>query len=51
MMALSSVVLPAPFGPMTVTIWPGETQAHVLDGGNAVIGDGEAVDFEHQAPR
>ncbi|MGY4320645.1 hypothetical protein ACVWW1_009972 [Bradyrhizobium sp. JR3.5] len=30
MAAISSVVLPAPFGPITVTIWPSSTDSETL---------------------
>ncbi len=50
MMAFSSVVLPAPFGPMTVTMLPASTrQGQAGDGRDAAVADGEVGDLQDRA--
>ena len=45
MMALSRVVLPAPFGPMTVAMRPASTaRLTAVDGADATVGDVQGVD-------
>jgi hypothetical protein len=40
------VVLPAPFGPMMARSSAGDREGQVVDGAEAVEGDGDAVDLE-----
>ena len=50
--ASSSVVLPAPFGPMSPVIDPcAHVEAHVRDRGDAAVADGEVADREHDVAR
>ena len=46
-MTFSTVVLPAPFGPMTLVIRPGSaTEAHVRRSLDPAKGDADAADVE-----
>ena len=50
MSAASSVVLPAPFGPMTVTIVPSlDLERHVVHRLDLAVGDVQTFDLEQRA--